>query len=364
VGVVFDYPQEGWASMDLVAEMVLAGLKGSARLCPPYRRRFERLNRRGRNPDRLLNRMWDYPRYARRIRGDFDCFHLVDHSYSQVVHALPAERTGVHCQDLDTFGCLQDPAHHPRPKWFRAMTRRILRGLQKAQVVFYSTQAVRWQIEGHGLIDPARQVWAPLGPAAEFVPHPQGYDQERDFDPSWAASLRSKYLLHVGSCIARKRIDVLLEVFAAVRQAQPQVQLVQVGGQWTADQAARIERLGLGNDVLQLRGLTRHHIAALYRQAAVVLQPSEAEGFGLPVIEALACGAAVVASDIPVLREVGGEAALYCAVGAVDAWAQCVTELLAQPQTAPAPAVRAAQARRFSWENHCRILAQAYGKLV
>ena len=61
-------------------------------------------------------------------------------------------------------------------------------------------------------------------------------------------------------------------------------------------------------------------LAALYRRAALVLMPSEAEGFGLPLVEAMACATPVIASDIPVLREVGAEAAVYCAVADVPAW--------------------------------------------
>ena len=67
--------------------------------------------------------------------------------------------------------------------------------------------------------------------------------------------------------------------------------------------------------------LDRATLAAVYRRSALVLLPSEREGFGLPVLEALACGTPVVASDIDALREVGGDAVRYCPaedVGGVD----------------------------------------------
>ena len=63
--------------------------------------------------------------------------------------------------------------------------------------------------------------------------------------------------------------------------------------------------------------LDRDELADLYRRAALVLLPSDREGFGLPVVEAMACGTPVVASDIPALREIGGDAAAYCAPGDV-----------------------------------------------
>ncbi|HSI36293.1 MAG TPA: glycosyltransferase, partial [Tepidisphaeraceae bacterium] len=327
LAILPDFPEEGWPSMDLVAEMLLEHLATSdlvraTRLCPRYRRLFAVLGRRGRNIDRLRNRMRVYPAFARKHATDFDCFHLCDHSYSQVVHALPADRTGVFCHDLDTFRCLLEPDKEPRPTWFRQMARTILTGLQKARVVFYLTQPVRDQIERHNLIDPAKLVRCPVAPAAEFTPDEPN---QSAIGNRQSAIPPSPFLLHVGSCIPRKRIDVLLRTFASARASQPALRLLQIGGDFTAEQRALIDQLNINDAITQVRGVTRDDIAAAYRRAALVLQPSNAEGFGLPVVEALACGAHVLASDIPVLREVGGDAALHAPVGDPDAWAEIVT---------------------------------------
>ena len=162
----------------------------------------------------------------------------------------------------------------------------------------------------------------------------------------------------------RKRIDVLLDVFAAVRPQVPDLRLVQVGGPWTTAQSEQIERLGIGDVVIQLRGLTRPQLAALYRRAALVLQPSEAEGFGLPIVEALACGATVVASDLPVLREVGGDALVYRPVADIPSWADAVRGLLADPAAAPPRDASLARARLFSWPAHARTITNAYLRLL
>ncbi len=356
LAVLCDFPEENWPSMVLFAEMLLHGVPQSAeRLCPPFRRRFGRLPGLGRRPaafnaDRLLNRLWDFPRFARRQVNRFDLFHVCDHSYAQLVHVLPAERTGVYCHDLDAFRCLLDPAREPRPRWFRAAARHVLRGLQKAALVFYSTETVRRQIVAHDLIDPARLVYAPCGVAPEFAYSPTQARIEE----------ASPFLLHVGSCIPRKRIDVLLAVFAEARRQSPDLRLIQVGGEWTPPQREQIARLRIGPAIRQMRGLTRGQLAEIYRAAAIVLQPSEAEGFGLPLAEALGCGAVVVASDIPVLREVGGEAAIYCPVGNIDAWAATAGALLAKPESAPALEMRLAQARRYSWSSHVDTLVESY----
>lgn len=361
-----DYPEEGWPSMDLCWEMLdrhlrrdHAGRLTPVELAPRFRTRLQRLPWLGRraaafNADRLINRCWDYPRHVRGRVEQADCFHIVDHSYAQLVHVLPAERTGVYCHDLDTFRCLFAPAQERRPRWFRAMARRILAGLQKAAVVFHSTHAVREAIERHGLVDPARLVHVPYGFAPEF---------SRD-DHADRSTSDEPYVLHVGSCIPRKRIDVLLEVFARLRERLPALRLVKVGGEWTAEQRALLARPALTGAVVHRTGIERRELAALYRRASLVLMPSAAEGFGLPVLEALACGAVVLASDLPVFREVGGDAARYAAVGDVDAWTESALALLREPHRAGPPSQRVAWAQRFSWQQHTRAIVDAYLRLL
>jgi len=373
LAILSDFPEEGWRSMDLCGDMLLDHLPRdgpyaleAARLCPPFRRLATSLPVVGRrraalNADRLLNRFILFPWYARQAAWRFDLFHVADHTYAQLVHALPAARTGVYCHDVDAFRCLFDQGAYPRPRWFRAMSQRILTGLRKAAVVFHNTEAVGEEIRRAGLIDPDRLVHAPLGVAPEFAP---GSTQPA-VDLPWLAELDGRpWVLHVGTCNKRKRIDVLLDVVAAVRQTVPDMRLVKVGGEWTADHRERIDRLGLTGAITHVCGLTRVELAEVYRRAPVVLIPSGAEGFGLPVIEALACGAAVVASDIPALREAGGPAAVYAPVGDVGAWSDLVAKLLTDRSAAPPRADRLAWAARFSWASHAEIIARTYHRLL
>ena len=347
-----DLVEEGWPSMELCAEALLDRLAVEHRMVmvdrvrPPMRRRATRITPKGFNVDRFLNRFFDYPRVVRRLGGRYDAFHVVDHSYAHLVHELPRERTGVFCHDLDTFRCLL--GEEQRPRWFRAMTRRILSGMQEAAVVFCSTGPVRERLIQ--LIDPGRIVQVPYGTAPEFTP--------ADGTPGGPP-----FLLHVGSCIERKRIDVLFETFAALRRERPDLGLTQVGGTFTKDQEEHARRLGIADAVTQTRGLDRARLAALYRSAALVLQPSEREGFGLPVIEALACGAVVLASDIPVLREVGGDAVVFAPVGDIASWSSAARRLTLDREAAPSRETRLARARLYSWSAHARSIVEAYEKL-
>jgi glycosyltransferase involved in cell wall biosynthesis len=401
LAVVCDFPEEGWHSMDLCGEMLIRELHGlgrgpetmpqrrgvrAERVCPPFRHCCGRLPVLGRsrtafNADRLLNRFWTFPRHLRARQGEFDLYHVCDHSYAHLVHALPAGQTGVYCHDLDAFRCLLGPPSghgqetvpqqtllgnglltvpRRRPFWFKALARRIMRGLQKAARVFVSTRAVQRQLEAYQLVDPAKVVLAPYGISPEFSPRPTEED-----DADFPTDLHGvPYLLHVGSCVARKRMDVLLDVFARVRQKHPDLRLVKVGGPWQPEQLDHIRRLGIAWAVTQRIGLDRSAVAALYRRAALTLLPSEAEGFGLPVLEALACGSPVVASDLPAVREVGGDAVVYCPVGEVPQWVETVDGILSGTLSSPSRETRLARAGRFSWRSHAATILAAYEELL
>jgi glycosyltransferase involved in cell wall biosynthesis len=237
------------------------------------------------------------------------------------------------------------------------MARHILDGLQQAPVVFHSTRAVRAAIERHGLVDPSRLVYAPYGFASEFRPDPT---PDREAEAVHRRLAGEPYVLHVGSCIPRKRIDVLLGTFAQLRKRLPELHLVKVGGEWTREQRAILQRNALAGAVIHLSGIPRSTLACLVRHASLVLMPSAMEGFGLPVLEALACGAPVLASDLAVFREVGGDAVSYAPVGDVDAWTEHAVALLRNPEQAGLAWRRVAQAEGYSWRRHARIIADAY----
>ena len=397
IAVVCDLQEENWPSMDLVAEMLFNHLRAdysdvltATRICPPMRRRLtgQRSENRGQrsevggqkseggrrfNTDRFLNRFWDYPRFARRIRSEFDLFHVIDHSYGQLLHELPPEKTIVTCHDLDTFQCLLEPEQDPRSIFFRKMMERTLSGFRQAAKVACVSNATREQLLAYDLVPPERAVVVPNGVHPSCSPEPDAVADDAASELIGASGDDQLDLLHVGSTIPRKRIDVLLQVFANVRETFPNARLLRVGGDFTADQLAHAEKLKLRESILVLPRIDSSVLAAIYRRAAVVLQPSEREGFGLPVVEALACGTPVIASDLPVLREVGGDVALYCPVGNIASWSEAVIKLLAgrrdYSDQRPDPWFERkqrglTQAAKFSWAEYARRMVALYRELL
>jgi glycosyltransferase involved in cell wall biosynthesis len=376
VAIVCDLREERWSSMDLVADMLLDVLRSQyAHLTSPHEVRpslVRRFSGSGSdcgsrfNADRLLTRMWDYPRHLRNtVATQCALFHIVDHSYSQLVHALPARRTIVTCHDVDTFRSVLDPAREPRSLMFKAMTRRILSGFRSAARVTCDSRATRDDVLRFGLLPSEKLIVVPNGVHPSCSP-----DACQDADQKAARLLDTKdpaapLILHVGSTIPRKRIEVLLEVFARVRLQVPNALLARVGGALTAQQADLVRKLGIGDAVTTLPSVSHELLAAVYRRAAIVLQPSSAEGFGLPVAEAMACGTPVIASDIPVLREVGGGAATYCSVGDVGAWSTAVIAHLTERTGSPdmwrsRRTAAVAQAAQFTWTEYGRKMVEIY----
>lgn len=372
VVLLADFLEEGWPSMDLVADMLLQRLTGeqdraidATLVRPPLPRRLSGMVNHGRafGVDRVAGRMWDYPKLAATLADRFDVFHVLDHSYSQLVHALPAERTIVTCHDLDTFRSVIDPEHERRSAWFRAMTRRILEGLHKAGHIVCDTEATRDQLVTQAHITENRTSVVHNGPHPSCTPSAEA-SADREAARLLGSSRSIIDLLHVGSAIPRKRIDLLIRIVAAVGSG---VRLVRVGGPFSAEQAALARDLGV-TSVAVLPFVDSATLAAIYRRSALLLIPSEREGFGLPVVEALACGTVVLASDIPALREVGGAAVEYRPVGDVEAWRTAIASLLEERSQRPeAWAARRARgierAAAFSWSTYAREIAAVYARV-
>lgn len=178
--------------------------------------------------------------------------------------------------------------------------------------------------------------------------------------------LRAGYFLFVGTLQPRKNLALLVAAFDRMQQRQVHNrQLVIVGRYgWGVEalQAALIRKRGEGA-VVWVEHVDDSALRDLYAGAGCFVFPSRAEGFGLPVIEALGAGLPVMASDLLVLREVAGSMATYLPADDPRAW----TEALASVSLSDDPeaaAARVAWARRFEWENCARSTADVYRELL
>jgi glycosyltransferase involved in cell wall biosynthesis len=195
-------------------------------------------------------------------------------------------------------------------------------------------------------------------PAEKIAVTPHGVDPA--FGPARSAPGRSSgtrlkgkgengandYLLYVGAIQARK--DPLAAADAAATLGLP---LVVAGPEREPALARELERRGA-----DLRGyVEKEELAQLYRGAACLVLPSRYEGFGLPVLEAMACGTPVVATADPALREVAGNAAVYVET---DGLADAIRRALADRDRLAAAGLE--RARQFSWDETARRTLAVY----
>ncbi len=378
VALLPDFAEEGWPSMDLMLEMLsreYAGLDAAdihwRELRPPFRRFWPAVFGSGprlRNSERLCNRFCSYPSYLRKHAAGWDVFHILDHSYSQLVHDLPASRVVVTCHDLDTFRCLLAPDAEPRPAWFRAMARRILRGLQKARWITCPSQATRQALEQYQIISPDRICVIPNGvdPVCSQPATPEAQAAARELLPEGRGE---PWLLHVGSTIPRKRMELLLQILARLQDRAIPVRLAQVGGELTPAQERLARDATVRNLIYILPFVPKATLAAIYRRAALLVLPSRAEGFCLPLAEAQACGLPAAVTDLPVMRETGGPATSYLPLDDPDAWTQKITDLLLERASQPSAWQARSQiaqgwAGRFSWRACAEQMLALYRQIA
>ncbi len=182
------------------------------------------------------------------------------------------------------------------------------------------------------------------------------------------AGLPDRFILYLGTLEPRKNLVRLLDAYAMWRQASQQdIPLVLAGGKgWFFETIfARVAELGLADSVVFPGFVPAAELPWWYRAADVFVYPSLFEGFGLPVLEAMACGAATITSRTSSLPEVAGEAAVLVDPEDTAALADALSRVLAD--RALAESLQAAgprQAAQFSWRRTASETAQVYREVL
>jgi len=243
------------------------------------------------------------------------------------------------------------PSEYPRQQYyFRFLVPRILRA---SRVVVADSDSTRRDIiQNYGL--PAEKV---------RVIHP-GYDSSVYFRNGFDASPgrhQDPHLLYVGNLLPHKNLLRLLDALAILRRRRRCRVILRGEGRPAYVRALRerVETLGLGDAVTFLGYTTESTLRQLYNGAACLVLPSLGEGFGLPVLEAMACGTPVVTASTPSLSEVAGDAGLkvepYDAVGLADAMYRVLTDQTLCEDLRQRGLQRA---RLFSWRRTAEQMSQ------
>ncbi|WP_374689093.1 glycosyltransferase family 4 protein, partial [Promineifilum sp.] len=180
-------------------------------------------------------------------------------------------------------------------------------------------------------------------------------------------NLPRRYLIHLSTIEPRKNLPRLLDAFHILRLSFPDLHLLLAGGRgWLYDDFfARIEAEGLGEVVRPLGWVPDDDLPAVIGAAALAVQPSLYEGFGLPILEHMACGQVVAASDSSSHPEVGGAAAAYFDPADAAEMAAVIARLLTdRAEHERRQELGLAQAAHFSWARAARETEAIYDRLL
>lgn len=207
------------------------------------------------------------------------------------------------------------------------------------------------------------------GPDPVFCPGPRDAETDRVFR-KYSIPRDSKLLVYVGGLSPHKNLPRLVEAFAQVAKHDPHVLLVIVGDfgdvfhTHVPEIKAAIERGDVENRVLLPGFVPDAELVHLYRRAYALVQPSLMEGFGLPPVEALACGTPVICSQAGSLPEVVGDAGLFFDPTDVASIATVLRRFIAYPRMREALASRAlTRASLFTWDHAAKALLDCFGEL-
>ena len=251
-----------------------------------------------------------------------------------------------------------------RPDTARALAERLERTLLEADLLLTDSQAVAGELAAAG-VAPARVRAIHLGPG--HLPPPSVVAAA-----SPPPGTPDRYGLFVGTLEPRKNLATLLAAWRELRADRggggggggggvPPLLVAGPRG-WRARELRRLLAEAEGEGWLRYLGyVSPTELAALYRGAAVVALPSLYEGFGMPAVEALAAGAPLVLSDLPVFREVAGDAALYAPARRPDLWRDRLRQVLGDDNLRRDLAHRARRrAALFDWHRAAAATADAW----
>lgn len=302
-----------------------------------------------------LAQQWRVPRALRRANA------RLYHSTYYLMPYLPGMPTVLTVYDLI-------PLRYPR--YFSVAQRLIFLAahrlaLRTAHVVLAISEATRTDLVRAFGIATDKVTVTPLAAADHFRPQPAPViDALRR-----QVGLPDRYILYVGSNKPHKNLARLVEAFARARQLPRCTSLhLAIAGRWDArypEARIKARQLGVAEHIVFLPDVADDALPALYSGAEAFVFPSEYEGFGLPVLEAMACGAPVICANRSSLPEVVGDAARLVDPHDVVGLAVAIGELTSDPEEqADLRARGLAQAARFSWRRTAEQTYAVYSAVI
>jgi glycosyltransferase involved in cell wall biosynthesis len=290
------------------------------------------------------------------ILEHIDLFHGLDQSGIPLFFKTGKSVVTIH----DVIPLVLPWAFPRRHRW--VLTAALARVRRQADVVIVPSAAAAEDVVRYLRIDRQRITVIPMGCETRFHP---GMNAARMLQLRQRYALPERYVLFVGTLEPRKNIAFLLQAFSRLLAERPQddVQLVVAGGRGWGDgqPIATMEALNIRPRVIFTDFVEDDDLPDLYRGAQMFVYPSLYEGFGLPVVEAMACGTPVITSNRASLPEVAGDAALLIDPTRPDDLAAAMSALMSSGALHEELRWKGlARAKAFTWEAVARKTMGVY----
>ncbi len=288
-----------------------------------------------------------------------EVIHLIDHSEAFLLPALKARLKVTYCHDL--IPLVEDSLYrHPLSRWAgRWLYRRTVRHLASADGLIACSESTARDVQRLlGIAAEKLRVVHPGVDADFFVPLPEAIRQEH----RQVFGLRSQEVavLHVGSNAPYKNVATILYTLAHLRERGIQVRWIKAGDPLPASLRQLAQQLGISDRIQYELHVDDERLRELYQVCDVLLFPSLREGFGLPVLESLACGTPAVIANTPALNEWAGEICLSAPPRDALALSEKVEQAVQESRSAGFRSRLREFAVQYDWRRIASRIVEAY----
>jgi alpha-1,3-rhamnosyl/mannosyltransferase len=286
--------------------------------------------------------------------------HVVDHGYGHLAFTLDPSRTVVTFHDALLFRAAahEIPGVEPFPRVTLWGQRYSMAAIVRVAAVITPSEASRRDFLRFASYDEHRVHVVPLGVSDAFA------SQGRDHVPERQAGDPFR-ILHAGHCGPSKNIEALVQALPLIaRQLEHPVRLVKVGLPFSSSQRALISQLRVDDSIEHLGFVDSSVLPRIYASCDVLVLPSRYEGFGLPVLEAMAAQIPVIASRAGALPEVVGDAGVLVDPDDVGGLADAVVAILTDDTRRRQLVQRGAdRARGYTWDRTASLTLDVYHRV-
>ncbi len=305
-------------------------------------------------------RYWHYPLTLRKQQADI--FHIIDHSEGHLARWLKKNNqpTVVTCHDLINLFQPENISDGARlPFVSMAAWKYAIKGMHQANhIISVSSHTLQDAVSKLNILLERITV---VPNAVEPIFRLLSQDEINVFRQQNNVSPETFCILNVGSNLPRKNVFTTLKVIQVLKDKGFPVYFWKVGADFDTEQKQFIQTHNLENFVIYLGKPDKETLVKIYNAADVLLAPSLYEGFGMTILEAMACGTAVITSNVTSLPEVAGDAAILVAPTDIPAMVQAVCRLIREHSYRDSLVeLGLVRAKLFTWERTAEQVAEIY----